>query len=186
MDTLLSYCTHYNFDQWHPFGMAIESISKHGVLIADPSAHMATLIAAMLRSLGRRDIREANDADRAMSELNRRAFDVLIIDDALNGLDGVAFTHLLRVATDCRNRHIPIIMMSAAPDAKRIADARDAGVTEFLRKPFAANHLQSRLTAIAANPRGFIEAREYVGPDRRRKAVDVGGKDRREPPLGDH
>ena len=182
MDTLLSYCTHYNFDQWHPFGMAIESISKHGVLIADPSAHMATLIAAMLRNFGRRDIREANDADRAMSELNRRAFDVLVIDDALNGLDGVAFTRLLRAAADCRNRHIPIIMMSAAPDARRIADARDAGVTEFLRKPFAAAHLQSRLTSIEAHPRGFIEGREYNGPDRRRKIVDVGENDRREGP----
>jgi two-component system, chemotaxis family, chemotaxis protein CheY len=86
----------------------------------------------------------------------------------------------LRAATDCQNRLIPVIMMSSAPDAKRIADARDAGVTEFLRKPFAANHLQSRLTSIEANPRGFIEAREYTGPDRRRRSVDIGGKERRE------
>ena len=160
--------------------MAIESITKHGVLIADPSAHMASLIAVMLRSIGRRDIREAYDAGRAMSELKRRVFDVIVIDDALDGMDGVAFTRQLRAATDCQNRFIPVIMMSAAPDAKRIADARDAGVTEFLRKPFAAIHLQSRLTTIEANPRGFIEAREYVGPDRRRKTVDVGDKERRE------
>lgn len=160
--------------------MAIESITKHGVLIADPSAHMASLIAVMLRSIGRRDIREAYDAGRAMIELKRRPFDIIVIDDALDGMDGVAFTRQLRAATDCQNRLIPVIMMSAAPDAKRIADARDAGVTEFLRKPFAANHLQSRLTAIAAHPRGFIEAREYVGPDRRRKTVDVGEKDRRQ------
>ena len=160
--------------------MAIESITKHGVLIADPSAHMASLIAVMLRSIGRRDIREAYDAGRAMIELKRRVFNVIVIDDALDGMDGVAFTRQLRAATDCQNRLIPVIMMSAAPDAKRIADARDAGVTEFLRKPFAANHLQSRLAAIAAHPRGFIEAHEYVGPDRRRKTVDVGEKDRRQ------
>lgn len=159
--------------------MAIESITKHGVLIADPSAHMASLIAVMLRSIGRRDIREACDAGRAMIELKRRVFDVMIIDDALGGMDGVAFTRRLRAAIDCQNRYIPVIMMSGAPDAKRIADARDAGVTEFLRKPFAANHLQSRLTSIEAHPRGFIEAREYQGPDRRRKVVDV-GEERRE------
>jgi two-component system chemotaxis response regulator CheY len=154
--------------------MAIEEITKHGVLIADSSTHMASLVAVMLRSLGRRDIREAYDASRAMLELRRRAFDVVIIDDTLEGMDGVAFTRKLRAATDCQNRLVPVIMMSAAPDAKRIADARDAGVTEFLRKPFAASHLQTRLTSIEANPRGFIEAAEYQGPDRRRRTMDVG------------
>jgi two-component system, chemotaxis family, chemotaxis protein CheY len=160
--------------------MAIEAITKRGVLVADHSAHMAALVGVMLRNLGRKDIREVTDADQAMLELRRRAFEIIIVDDALDGMDGVAFTRKLRAATDCQNRLVPIIMMSSAPDAKRIADARDAGVTEFLRKPFAANHLQSRLTNIETNPRGFIEAGEYKGPDRRRKIVDVGEKDRRE------
>ena len=139
---------------------------------------MAALVGVMLRSLGRKDIREAYDASRALTELNRRAFDVLIINDALDSMDGVALTRKLRASLDCQNRHIPIIMMSAAPDAKRIADARDAGVTEFLRKPFAASHLQTRLTSIENNPRGFIEAGQYKGPDRRRRVIDVGDERR--------
>lgn len=161
--------------------MANEAITKHGVLVADHSPHMAALVSVMLRSLGRKDIREAYDANRAMTELNRRAFDVIIIDDVLDGMDGVAFTRKLRASVDCLNRFVPIIMMSSAPDAKRIADARDAGITEFLRKPFAASHLQSRLTNIAANPRGFIETTAYKGPDRRRKTIDIGEGERREP-----
>lgn len=159
--------------------MATEAITKRGVLVADHSQNMAALVTVMLRSLGRKDIREAYDANKAMAELKRRVFDVLIIDDALEGMDGVAFTRKLRASTDCQNRYVPIIMMSAAPDAKRIAEARDAGVTEFLRKPFAANHLQTRLDSILANPRSFIEAEQYKGPDRRRRTVDV-GEDRRE------
>ena len=160
--------------------MATEEITKRGVLIADPSQNMAALVAVMLRSIGRKDIREVYDANRAMTELKRRIFDVIIVDDDLEGMDGVAFTRKLRSSVDCQNRFVPIIMMSAAPDARRIADARDAGVTEFLRKPFAANHLLSRLTNIEANPRGFIEAGEFKGPDRRRKTVDVGSNERRE------
>ena len=164
--------------------MAIEEISRRGVLVADTSAHMASLVGGMLRSLGRKDIREAYDATKAMSELRRRPFDILIIDADLAELDGVAFTRKLRALADCQNRTIPIIMMSATPDAKRIADARDAGVTEFLRKPFAANHLQTRLSNIELNPRGFIEARNYNGPDRRRRVVEV-GDERREHQAGD-
>ncbi|QDZ11485.1 response regulator [Devosia ginsengisoli] len=160
--------------------MANEEITKRGVLIADHSQNMAALVAVMLRSLGRKDIREAYDANKAMTELKRRVFDVLIIDDALDGMDGVAFTRKLRASTDCQNRLVPIIMMSALPDAKRIAEARDAGVTEFLRKPFAANHLLARLTSIETNPRSFIEAEQYKGPDRRRRTVDIGENERRE------
>ncbi|MGB3338884.1 MAG: response regulator [Devosia sp.] len=160
--------------------MANEEITKRGVLVADHSQNMASLVSVMLRGLGRKDIREAYDANKAMTELKRRVFDVLIIGDDLDGMDGVAFTKKLRAATDCQNRHVPIIMMSAAPDAKRIAAARDAGVTEFLRKPFAVNHLQARLTSIEANPRGFIEGDGYKGPDRRRKIVAIGDNERRE------
>lgn len=160
--------------------MTFEAITALGVLVVDPSAHMSSLVAGMLRTIGRRDIREANDAIKAMAELKRRPFDILIIDADLEGLDGIAFTRKLRADTACANRLISVIMMSAAPDAKRIAEARDAGVTEFLRKPFAANHLQSRLFNIETNPRGFIEAPAYAGPDRRRKTVDMGSRDRRE------
>ena len=93
--------------------------------------------------------------------------------------DAVALVRRLRADSDCINRLTPIIMMSAAPDAARIAAARDAGVTEFLRKPFAANHLKTRLDSIAANPRPFVEAGGYAGPDRRRQDKDVGAADRR-------
>ena len=78
--------------------MATEAITKRGVLVADHSQNMAGLVTVMLRSLGRKDIREAYDANKAMTELKRRVFDVLIIDDALDGMDGVAFTRKLRAS----------------------------------------------------------------------------------------
>lgn len=159
--------------------MANEDISRHGVLVVAPSTHIAGLVSAMLRSLGRKDIREAYDASKAMGELMRRSFEAVIINDGLGGLDGVDLTRKLRANPAGPNRLVPIIMISAAPDADRIVAARDAGVTEFLRKPFAANHLQMRLDSIAAHPRSFIEAPQFKGPDRRRKVINVGDKDRR-------
>lgn len=159
--------------------MPSEQITKSGILIIDPQANMAALVAGMLRSLGRRDIREVNDASQAQQELRRRPFELVIIDDGLVKPDAVEIVRRLRVDAESLNRLAPVIMMSAAPDAARIAAARDAGVTEFLRKPFAANHLKSRLDSIAANPRPFVEAGGYSGPDRRRQERDVGTADRR-------
>ncbi|MBB4052677.1 DNA-binding response OmpR family regulator [Devosia subaequoris] len=161
--------------------MPSEQITKSGILIIDPQANMAALVAGMLRGLGRRDIREVNDASQAQQELRRRPFELVIIDDGLVKPDAVEIVRRLRVDAESMNRLAPVIMMSAAPDAARIAAARDAGVTEFLRKPFAANHLKSRLDSIAANPRPFVEGGGYSGPDRRRQERDVGTADRRSP-----
>lgn len=160
--------------------MASEKITKRGVLIVDPQPHMASLVATMLRSLGRRDLRETSEVAEAQFELRRREFDVIILDDGLTGLDAVEFVRRLRADPEGKNRETPVIMTAVAPDAARIAAARDAGVTEFLRKPFAAVHIKSRLDSIAANPRAFISSQAYTGPDRRRRELDVGTSDRRQ------
>src|SRR5690606_31546061 len=109
-------------------------------------------------------------------------FDIVIIDDLIAGPDAVELVRRLRLDAHSPNRLTPIIMMAAAPDAARIAAARDAGVTEFLRKPFAVTHLRSRLESIAAHPRPFIEAGDFAGPDRRRRDQPVGASDRRSDP----
>lgn len=153
--------------------MTSEIISRTGALIIDPQPNMASLVGAMLRSIGRRDIYEAFDDKAARLELARHDFELIIIDEALPGTDAVELVRSLRRDRDSRNRLTPVIMMAAAPGAARIAAARDAGVTEFLRKPFAANHLKSRLDTIAASPRPFIEAAAYAGPDRRRRTVAI-------------
>ncbi|SMQ75739.1 Response regulator receiver domain-containing protein [Devosia lucknowensis] len=142
-----------------------------GALVIDPQANMAGIVADMLRTCGRRDIHEVYDGAQALRELGRRAFDVVIIDDAIT--NAIELVRRLRADARSPNRLTPIIMMSAAPDAARITAARDAGVTEFLRKPFAANHLKSRLDAISSNPRPFVDATGYAGPDRRRRVKDV-------------
>ena len=109
--------------------MTSEKITKSGILIIDPQPNMAALVAGMLRTLGRRDVREVNDASQAQMELRRRPFELVIIDDDLTKPDAVAIVRQLRADAESINRLAPIIMMSAAPDAARIAAQRpgDAG-----------------------------------------------------------
>ena len=156
-----------------------KSIPKLKVLIADPMPHMSALVTTMLRALKLRDVREVTDATAAMAELQRREYDVLILDDGLKNLGSIEFTLKLRATEDCANRHIPIIMMSGLPDAARIAKARDAGVNEFLRKPFSTQHLEARLKTILSVPRDFIAVEVYTGPDRRRRKANYSGNERR-------
>jgi DNA-binding response OmpR family regulator len=71
-------------------------------------------------------------------------------------------------------------MVTADATANTIKGARDAGVHEFLRKPFAVGDLAKRLEAVSLKPREWIEAVQYVGPDRRRfNSAEFTGKHKR-------
>lgn len=149
------------------------------VLVVDPSAHMTSLVVSMMRHLKVCKVQEAQSSSAALARLQQRKFDVVIIEDKLSPVDGVELTKTLRAMTGSPSRNAAVIMMSSSPDAARIAEARDAGITEFLRKPFASKHLAARLESILVAPRPFIAARSYAGPDRRRRQRTPGGPDRR-------
>jgi two-component system chemotaxis response regulator CheY len=141
-------------------------------LIADPSTHMAGLVTLMLHTLKLRAVDEVGNSKHAAEFLERRPYTLMLIDDQLGAEENFALIRTLRTTADHPNRTVPIIMMASAPDASLIVKARDAGVTEFLRKPFSAQHIQLRLEAIRNAPREFIEATGFAGPDRRRQEVE--------------
>ena len=70
--------------------------------------------------------------------------------------------------------------VDGAHGEKNVIKARNAGVTEFLAKPFSAKALYGRILNIVANPRPFIKSKHYFGPDRRRtKGTNYTGPERR-------
>jgi DNA-binding response OmpR family regulator len=146
-------------------------------LVADPSTHMAGIVTLMLHTLKIRAVDEAVDLRRAVAALARRPYDIVLIDEALGSEDDFEMIRSLRRTADHPNRTTPIIMMAAAPTAETIKAARDAGVTEFLRKPFSAQHIQLRLESIRKAPREFVETEVFAGPDRRRR--ELGGQPKR-------
>jgi two-component system, chemotaxis family, chemotaxis protein CheY len=143
-------------------------------LVADPSSNMAALAAVMLRSLETRSVDATVDVSHTAAELARRPYCLVLIDEHLAGSGGFDMIRAVRRSADNPNRQTPIFMMASAPDAKMIAAARDAGITEFLRKPFSAEHIKLRLDGLTKAPRPFVEGAAYTGPDRRRRTVASG------------
>jgi CheY-like chemotaxis protein len=159
--------------------MKTHHFARLTVLVADPAPHMTTLVTSMLHAIGLRDIAAASTLPETLNELRSRRFDLLMIDDRAEGWDGLDLVRSLRRAEDAPNRHAPVLLMIRAPDAARIKAARDAGVTEILRKPFAAHDIETRLNAMLMAPRDFIAAGTYAGPDRRRRRDPYSGENRR-------
>ena len=152
--------------------------AKLDVLLVEPTPHMSTLIVSMLRHLRVHGVDEASTSSAALAQLGQRKYGAILVDEALKPMDGIELTRALRAA-EGPNRDTPVIMMSSTPEAARILAARDAGISEFLRKPFAAQHVETRLVSILAAPREFITAGAYAGPDRRRRNVEHKGEERR-------
>ena len=141
------------------------------VLVLDDNRHMRGLIESILHSLGVKHVCQAGDAAQAFEELQHFNADVIIVDWHMEPLDGLDFVRLVRTAQDSPNPYVPIIMLSGYTELRRVTEARDAGVNEFLAKPISAKALYQRFQAIIDNPRPFVRTSAYFGRDRRRQNV---------------
>jgi len=144
-------------------------LDNMNVLVLDDNRHMRSLVQSILHALGVKNIREAGDAAEAFKELQHFHADIIIVDWHMEPLDGLDFVRLVRTAKDSPNPYVPIIMLSGYTEYRRVTEARDAGVNEFLAKPISAKALYQRFAMIIDNPRPFIRTKTYFGPDRRRQ-----------------
>lgn len=146
------------------------SLAAIQILLVDDNPHMRTIASAVLKSAGIKKVVEASDGAQALEMLREHAIDLAIVDYNMFPLDGVEFTRLVRNSPDSANPYLPIIMMTGHSGKKRVYDARDAGVTEFLVKPITAKAVLDRIQAVIWRPRPFVKTEGYFGPDRRRSA----------------
>ncbi len=137
------------------------------VLLVDDDIHVIKIVKSLLRGFGVKQFDEAHDAAEAFEKLKHTKFDVIIVDFLMKPLDGLDFIRLVRTAKDSTNPSVPIIMLTAFADERRVKEARDAGANEFLCKPVTASDLYQRLLGVVQSPRPFIRSETYVGPCRR-------------------
>src|SRR3546814_9143104 len=104
---------------------------------------------------------------------------MVLADYVMPVVDGVLLLRWLRTGSGVPDRFVPFIMVSGAADRDVVEQARDAGVSEFLAKPYSARTLAERILLVINQPRPYILAQGYFGPDRRRLSVAV-EKERRD------
>lgn len=144
----------------------LEPVVKR-VLIVDPNPHAARLLTDIMKGLGARDIVVQLDEKRALKAAADLEPGIVFTERTGAGLDGESLARALR-RSHMNCRRAPIIMITADATARTILGARDAGIHEFLRKPFTSADLFKRVENVALKPRDWVEAVGYIGPDRRR------------------
>jgi two-component system, response regulator PdtaR len=148
------------------------------ILVVEPVAASARLLSDLLKGVGGREIHFVQTGAQAMAACKLIEPQVVFTEVGANqeGLDFVR--QLRRSSLTCREA--PVIVVTAQATAAVIVAARNAGVHEFLRKPYAARDLNRRLEAAILHARDWIEGVGYVGPDRRRfNSADYAGPRKR-------
>ncbi|MDP3381874.1 MAG: response regulator [Phenylobacterium sp.] len=152
-----------------------DDLSGLKVLVVDDHANTVRLIVDVLRAAGVGGVYAASEGVSARHALARQEPDVIFTDWRMPLMDGLELTRSIRQAAVARdptvpNPAIPVIMVTGHRNASEVEIAREAGVNEFVMKPFTPAALLSRLQAVLTQPRSFIVSANYLGPDRRRKA----------------
>ena len=164
-----------------------ERMKNLRVLIADRDLATAKLMKRILFSFGLRNIDLTTDGVEAMGYLRSLPFDILITEWDMHPLDGLTLVKEIRAAREDKRirRDIPIIMLTTRADLSTIQSARDAGINEFIVKPFTAKAISNRIIQIIDNPREFVATETYAGPCRRRRGDPPPGVAERRTPRAD-
>lgn len=167
-------------------GDSEEAIRNLRLLVVDDSGFARSLIRNALSNFGLHDLVERSCAVEAIKFLETDKVDMVLVDYEMPVLNGAEFTHLVRNGQGGASPEVPIILISGHTDMHRVTEARNAGIHEYLAKPFTGLDLYKRIRAIVEKPRPFVRTKEYCGPERRGEDGVPSGRGRRHSDPGPH
>ncbi len=110
-------------------------------LVADDSSTMRKIILRSLNAVGVIDITEAADGDEAIKLFGGGGFNLVLTDWNMPGKSGLEVIQAIRTT----NKEVPIIMVTTEAEKSRVLEAIQAGVSDYLVKPFTADTLREKL-----------------------------------------
>lgn len=116
------------------------------ILVVDDFPTQRKLVRKTLASLGFENVEEATDGQHALEKLQGTSFDFVICDWNMPVMMGIELLRAVR--SDTRIRKIPFLMVTAEAKRESVIEAAQAGVTDFIAKPFTVESLQEKMQRI--------------------------------------
>ncbi len=124
--------------------MAISTSMK--VLIVDDYKTMLRIIRNLLKQIDVQNVDEASDGAEALAKLQSSSFDLVISDWNMAPMTGLEL--LQHVRKDPRLMKLPFIMVTAESKTENIIAAKQAGVSNYIVKPFTAETLKEKIERV--------------------------------------
>ncbi len=116
------------------------------VLVVDDFATMRRIISNVLKQLGYENILEAEDGTKALQVLETEKIDFVITDWNMPQMSGLDLLKAIRASED--KKDIPVLMVTAEAMQENIMKAAQAGVNNYIIKPFDAKTLSDKINKI--------------------------------------
>lgn len=116
------------------------------ILIVDDYRTMLRIIRNLLSQLGFNNVDEATDGMTALKKIGEKKFDLIISDWNMEPMSGIEL--LQKVRSDENNMSIPFIMVTAENKPENVVKAKEAGVDNYIVKPFNAETLRGKLVSV--------------------------------------
>lgn len=116
------------------------------ILIVDDYRTMLRIIRNLLQQLSFTNIDEASDGGSALARLREKRYGLVISDWNMQPVTGLEL--LREVRADAQLRDIPFIMVTAESKTENVLAAKDAGVSNYIVKPFNAETLRAKIASV--------------------------------------
>lgn len=116
------------------------------VLIVDDYKTMLRIIRNLLKQLGFNNVDEATDGSMALQMLRVGNYGLIISDWNMEPMTGLQL--LREVRADAKLKSIPFIMVTAESKSENVIAAKEAGVSNYIVKPFNAETLKTKMSSV--------------------------------------
>jgi len=121
----------------------MEAVAEAAILVVDDDAPIRRMLSRTLGAEGYA-VALAADGSEALVEVERSVPDLIVLDVAMPGLDGITVSRRLRA----RGLAVPILMLTARDELKDRVRGLDAGADDYVVKPFETDELLARVRAL--------------------------------------
>ena len=119
---------------------------KMRILIVDDYSTMLRILRNLLRQLDLQNVDEAQNGEEALFKLRKETFDLVISDWNMQPMTGLEL--LRQVRADARLKSVPFIMVTAESKTENVITAKQAGVSNYIVKPFNAETLKQKIMSV--------------------------------------
>ena len=116
------------------------------ILIVDDYNTMLRIIRNLLRQLGFENVDEATDGTQAFEKMGEKKYGLVISDWNMEPMTGIEL--LRKVRADDGMKATPFIMVTAESKSENVIAAKEAGVSNYIVKPFNAETLKAKMVSV--------------------------------------
>nr|MBI3614269.1 chemotaxis response regulator CheY [Nitrospirota bacterium] len=116
------------------------------IMVVDDMSTMRRIVKNVLKQLGFTNVEEAENGKEALEKLKSDAFGFVVSDWNMPVMTGIDMLRAIRA--DEALKQIPVLMVTAEAQKENIIEAVQAGVSNYIVKPFTAEALQDKMAKI--------------------------------------